>query len=266
MKAKTRPTAKLRRSASSEERSARWLAQREHLLQAAQRAIHRVGPQISMDELAAEAGITKPILYRHFGDRKGMARALRDSAFGIMLGVGKADPARTRQAARERVVALYPVVDDANELRRVVVGFATGFLMFVGLNLNLYRFLRSEGVMDQMWEESEDAGREPVAESIEQSLRAIFRDRSIDDVTAQVWANALRAMVVGVVDWWAKSHACDRFELERHFELLTSAIVAGLGDAAPKRATTAKRSAASQPARRRQPPNAPRAAPRKKRR
>src|SRR6266508_3048551 len=41
---------------------------REELLDAAERAIRRIGPQASMEELAAEAGITKPILYSHFGD------------------------------------------------------------------------------------------------------------------------------------------------------------------------------------------------------
>nr|MBO2503962.1 TetR family transcriptional regulator [Thermoanaerobacterales bacterium] len=36
---------------------------RAELLDAAERAIRRTGPKASMDEIAAEAGITKPILY-----------------------------------------------------------------------------------------------------------------------------------------------------------------------------------------------------------
>src|SRR5829696_7177737 len=51
---------------------------RAELLDAAERAIRRIGPQASMDELAAEAGITKPILYSHFGDKAGLARALAE--------------------------------------------------------------------------------------------------------------------------------------------------------------------------------------------
>jgi AcrR family transcriptional regulator len=31
-----------------------------------------------MDELAAEAGVTKPILYTHFGDKSGLATAIAD--------------------------------------------------------------------------------------------------------------------------------------------------------------------------------------------
>jgi AcrR family transcriptional regulator len=220
------------------DRSARWTAQREHLLQAAQRAIHREGVHISMDEIAAEAGITKPILYRHFGDRRGLARALRDSAFGLVIGAAE-DPAGARRAARDRIAAFYPVVDDPDEFRRVVVGFATGFQMFVELNRNLYRFLRAEGVMDRMWEEIDESTTEPVAASLAGSLEAIYRRRGIDAVTAEVWAHALRGMVGGVVDWWTEAHACDRFELERQFDLLARAMIGGLGDSLPARGSKA---------------------------
>ena len=46
------------------------------LLEAADRVVQRDGPDASMNVIAAEAGITKPILYRHFGDKGGLYRAL----------------------------------------------------------------------------------------------------------------------------------------------------------------------------------------------
>jgi AcrR family transcriptional regulator len=49
---------------------------REALLNAALAVITRDGPAASMDAMAAEAGITKPILYRHFGDRDGLIAAV----------------------------------------------------------------------------------------------------------------------------------------------------------------------------------------------
>ncbi|MBO1419620.1 helix-turn-helix domain-containing protein, partial [Streptomyces sp. FH025] len=51
---------------------------REQLLNAADRVIQRDGPSASMNAIAAEAGITKPILYRHFGDRNGLIGALTE--------------------------------------------------------------------------------------------------------------------------------------------------------------------------------------------
>jgi AcrR family transcriptional regulator len=219
------------------ERSTRWKAQREALLQAAQRAIHRIGPNASMDEIAAEAGITKPIVYRHFGDRRGLARALRDQAFVFVVGDAEDRSADARRAARERVAALYPVVDDADALRRVVVAFGTGFQMFVEFNSNLYRFLRIEGVLDTMWAEEGDRGGEPVAESLAKSLEAIFGSRGVDATTALIWAHGLRGMIGGIVDWWIESRACDRFQLEQELDVLTRATLSGLDRALSSRSS-----------------------------
>jgi AcrR family transcriptional regulator len=49
---------------------------REELLDAADRSVRRHGHDVSMDAIAAEAGITKPVLYRHFGDREGLLAAM----------------------------------------------------------------------------------------------------------------------------------------------------------------------------------------------
>src|SRR3954447_25713758 len=51
---------------------------RRELLEAAERVVLRDGPAASMNAIAAEAGITKPILYRHFGDKAGLYVALAD--------------------------------------------------------------------------------------------------------------------------------------------------------------------------------------------
>jgi AcrR family transcriptional regulator len=49
---------------------------REELLDAADRAVRRHGHDVSMDAIATEAGITKPVLYRHFTDREGLLAAM----------------------------------------------------------------------------------------------------------------------------------------------------------------------------------------------
>jgi len=218
------------------ERSTRWKAQREALLQAAQRAIHRSGPHVSMDEIAAEAGITKPILYRHFGDRRGLARALRDGAFVFVLGTENDGTPDARRAARERVASMYPVVDDPEAMRRVVVNFASGFQMFIEFNRNLYRFFRTEDVLDDMWKEAEPERPEPITESLAKSFEAIYGSRGASPTVALVWANGLRGMISAIVDWWTESHACDRFEVERQLDLLVRALLTGLDRTLPPRA------------------------------
>src|SRR5688572_16851590 len=51
-------------------------ARRVDLLEAADRVIRRTGPSVSMDDLAAEAGVARVVLYRYFGDKGGLYQAL----------------------------------------------------------------------------------------------------------------------------------------------------------------------------------------------
>src|SRR5690242_9730536 len=57
-------------------RAGRDPRRRRALLEAADRIILREGPEASMAAIASEAGISKPILYRHFGDKSGLYQAL----------------------------------------------------------------------------------------------------------------------------------------------------------------------------------------------
>lgn len=51
---------------------------RAELADAAVRAIRTIGADASMADIAAEAGISKPVLYHHFGDKAGLAAAIAD--------------------------------------------------------------------------------------------------------------------------------------------------------------------------------------------
>jgi AcrR family transcriptional regulator len=55
---------------------------RDELLTAAITAIRRDGPTTSMAAIAAEAGLSKPVVYAHFGDRAGLAAAIAGSVAG----------------------------------------------------------------------------------------------------------------------------------------------------------------------------------------
>ncbi|WP_338063017.1 TetR/AcrR family transcriptional regulator [Williamsia herbipolensis] len=69
-------------------RNTRWddhrLVVRAELSDAAVRAIDKCGQGVSMEDIAAEAGVSKPKLYRHFGDKAGLYRAV-GSRLGTMI-------------------------------------------------------------------------------------------------------------------------------------------------------------------------------------
>src|ERR1051325_8841825 len=96
---------------------------RRALLEAADRVIQRAGPAASMAEIAAEAGISKPILYRHFGDKSGLYQALaerhtRKLIEGIRTEFSRTDSGRARTQS---------TIDT--------------YLATISANLQLYRFL-----------------------------------------------------------------------------------------------------------------------------
>jgi AcrR family transcriptional regulator len=216
------------RSEAPGQTSVRWRAQREDLLHAAQRAIRKRGADISMEDVAAEAGITRPILYRHFGDRRGMAVALRDSVIGGMLGLPAAAEADRRRSMEERMAAIYPEADDVEGLLGMIVSRTTGFASFVEANRELYRFLRREGVLDVKWELPRGEWSEPFAEGVGRSLTAILGDRGIDGATARTWGYAIVGMIGGAIEWWAVAPDRDRLEVERDVTRLAAAALRGL--------------------------------------
>lgn len=75
------------RARSSEEsgvkvdaRSERWREHRKkvrsEIVDAAFRAIDRLGPEVSLREIAEEAGTAKPKIYRHFTDKSDLFQAI----------------------------------------------------------------------------------------------------------------------------------------------------------------------------------------------
>jgi AcrR family transcriptional regulator len=83
------------------------IADRERLLDAAERAIRRAGPHVSLERIASEAGVTKPVLFAHVGDRRALVHALTERLLGrIEVAVQAALAAGGEgRAALERVIA-----------------------------------------------------------------------------------------------------------------------------------------------------------------
>ncbi|WP_158595369.1 TetR/AcrR family transcriptional regulator [Galactobacter caseinivorans] len=72
-------------------RDVRWADHRQQrraeLIRAARKSIHRCGPAVPMDQIAAEAGTSKSVLYRYFGGKEGLRTAIGND---VVLGVRRA--------------------------------------------------------------------------------------------------------------------------------------------------------------------------------
>ncbi|MEO3868110.1 TetR/AcrR family transcriptional regulator [Nonomuraea sp. B12E4] len=180
---------------------------RRALLDAADRVILSGGPEVSMAAIAAEAGITKPILYRHFGDKSGLYQALAD------------------RHVRTVIAQLRPKIAKAGADLRARAREAIGvYLDLVSANLNLYRFLvHRAGAEDARIRSHMTSLVRGLGEELGGVLAA---EHAVPDpVRAQVLGHAFVGMVQSTGDWWLDHPEVDRAQV---VEGLVDVIAAAL--------------------------------------
>ena len=104
----TRPEVREARELRDKHRDDRREARRTQLLDDAIEAIRELGPGATMEQLARRGGVTKPILYRHFGDRDGLIGAIAER---FSARAARLDPVRARSRATEPRELLERTVD-----------------------------------------------------------------------------------------------------------------------------------------------------------
>ncbi|MEV6155273.1 TetR family transcriptional regulator [Nonomuraea sp. NPDC052129] len=180
---------------------------RKALLDAADRVILREGPEASMAAIAAEAGITKPILYRHFGDKSGLYEALAD------------------RHVRKVIAQLRPgFAEAASDLRGRARTTITVYLDLISANRNLYRFLFHRASAEDTRMRSHMTA---LVRSLGEELGGVLTAGRVvpEPVRAQVLGHAFVGMVQTTGDWWLEHPEVDRAEV---VEGLVDVIVAAV--------------------------------------
>jgi len=158
---------------------------REQLLAAADRVVQREGSAASMNVIAAEAGITKPILYRHFGDKGGLYRALAERYIDTLL-------ARLRAALLTR-----------GGLRARTHATVDAYLAAVEEQPQVYRFLVQRAAVEEPDVRGQVVGFvRRFGDELAMGIASEPELAGVDPQRAVVWAQAIAGMVQGVGDWW----------------------------------------------------------------
>ena len=184
---------------------------REQLLEAADRVIRRDGSAASMNLIAAEAGITKPILYRHFGDKGGLYQALAGRYVDDLL-------ARLRAALTTRggLAARTRATIDA-------------YLTSVGEQPQVYRFLLERAAVEEPDVRGEVQGFvRRFGDELAAGIRAEPALDDVDERRALVWAHGIAGMVQAAGDWWLDHPEVPR---EQMVEELTALLFGAFGTA-----------------------------------
>lgn len=185
---------------------------REELLDAATVAIRRDGPHVSMDVIAAEAGITKPILYRHFGDRAGLVAALGE------------------RFAADLMRAIAGQLAQPDQPRELVSHTIDAFVSFIEREPNVYRYLVEQALV-QRPDALQGFIRE-VAAQVAVVIGERLRDIGADSGAAEPWAVGIVGMVHFAGDWWQERRTMPRERLVTYLTDLLWGGFAGLGFAA----------------------------------
>ncbi len=185
---------------------------RRELLEAAERVVLRDGPGASMNAIAAEAGITKPILYRHFGDKGGLYRA---------LAVRHTDAL---------VDSLRAALDAPSDRRERVEAALDTYLAAIEARPQVYRFLMHPAE-DPAGDRGFDVGQHsaPLLRRLGEELATVIAERielgPEGEERARVWGHGIVGMMHAAGDWWLRERPCPR---ERLVEHLTDLLWGGL--------------------------------------
>lgn len=171
-------------------RSERWKEHRKkvraEIVDAAFRAIDKLGPELSLREIAEEAGTAKPKIYRHFNDKSDLFQAIGERLRDMLWA------------------AIFPTVNFGTDPARDVIATAVEqFVDLVDEHPNVLRFL----IQGRFAEQSASAmrtlneGRE-ITLAMAEMFHNELLDLEIDGAVFELAAFTTFGVATSATDWW----------------------------------------------------------------
>ena len=188
-------------------RRTRWTAhraeRRAEFVEAAMRVLADVGPDFGIEQVAVEAGVTKPVLYRHFSDKADLLEAMGERATEILLD--RLIPALNSEEAplpriRKSIDAVLASLDEFP---------------------NLYWVLARHGPMQGVASDVVRQDKEIIATALSALLGDYLRAFGVDSGPAEPWAYGIVGFVQSTAEWWLERRSMSR---ESVVEYLTIAV------------------------------------------
>ncbi|TWE11598.1 TetR/AcrR family transcriptional regulator [Rudaeicoccus suwonensis] len=182
-------------------RDTRWTQhraeRRRELTEAALRAIRKHGATVGMDEIAAEAGTSKTVIYRHMGDRLGLYLAVCESVDDrILTDLHKSltDVDAAHAAAHELT---------SGHTREMTVAVIDSYLRQVERDPEVYRFVVRRPQLNIPPEQDPVIGlSDTIAGVLEPIFAAALTIAGKDVEPARLWAHGLIGFVRESADRW----------------------------------------------------------------
>jgi AcrR family transcriptional regulator len=187
------------REDSSDGRSTRWddhrEARRTELVAAAVDAIDTHGPSASIAEIAASAGVSKPVLYRYFADKDDLYRAV--GQWGAEKVIELLVPALLGSPSAEGTTM---------GLRERIYAGCDAYLEFLDEHPQVFLLLVEHRTTDDPLAD----GKDLIATTIAKLMGDTLRRLSIDAAGAEPWAHGLIGMGLSVGEWYLRRDIMSR--------------------------------------------------------
>jgi AcrR family transcriptional regulator len=174
-------------------RSTRWSAHREtrrdELVLAAVAAIDARGPQAGIGEIAAAAGVSKPVLYRYFADKADLHAAVGSWGAGVVM---------------ERLLPAF--LSEGSVKQRVDLA-CEAYLAAIEEHPNVFLLLVAHRV------EGTGTSSDPLADgkaAIAAAMARVLGDGGVDAAGAEPWAHGLVGLGLSTGEWWLTRRTMSR--------------------------------------------------------
>ncbi len=171
---------------------------RQQLLDVARELFGRRGFEAtSIEEIAAHAEVSKPVVYEHFGGKEGLYAVVVDREMQQLLGrftSALSDPGHPREMLQRAALVLLEYIESDTDGFLVltrdapVTGGVGGYPSLIG----------------------------EVARKVEHILGAQFDARGYDPELAALYSQALVGMVALVGQWWLDTRSPDKRDVAAH--------------------------------------------------
>ena len=192
----------------------RWrkhrIARRKEFVEAALRALDTHGPDLGMEDVAAEAGVTKPVLYRHFDDKADLYVALGQRGTEILF---------------ERLIpAINAELAPVPRIRMALDAFFT----VIEEHPNLYRLLAHGRPEKPVSSDVVAEDKELIASALTALLGDYMRMFNMDSGAAEPWAHGIVGMVQNTGEWWLDRRSMSRDAVVEYLTQIIWAAIDGL--------------------------------------
>jgi AcrR family transcriptional regulator len=176
----------------------RGTERREQLIEVARRLFAEKGFEgTSVEEIAARAEVSKPVVYEHFGGKEGLYEVVVDREVGYLLAAiesALADAVRSRELVEQAALAMLDYVESHTDGFRILVRDSS-----VASSSGSFASLLSD-----------------IASQVEGLLVTEFKRHGLEAKTAPMYAQMLVGMIALTGQWWLTTRKPRKAEVAAH--------------------------------------------------